>query len=157
MTNKPIFWCLNWVQVDYIFTFISSKDLKDAMEILIEEKRHRISTAEKLEDCIDFATELIFAEVQAYTNHNSYTTYVYDCMQACSVVQSCPTLCNPTDCSPPGSSIHGILQARILEWVVICSSRGSSWPRDWTQVSWVTDRFLTTEPPGKHVWLCIGV
>ena len=46
--------------------------------------------------------------------------------------QSCPTLCNPTDCGPPGSSVHGIFQARILEWVAICSSRGSSPPRDWT-------------------------
>ena len=51
------------------------------------------------------------------------------------VAQSCPTLCNPMDCSPPGSSIHGILQARGLEWVAISFSRGSSWPRDWTQVS----------------------
>ena len=44
--------------------------------------------------------------------------------------QSCPTLCDPMDCSPPGSSVHGILQARILEWVAISSSRGSSQPRD---------------------------
>ena len=42
------------------------------------------------------------------------------------VAQSCPTLCDPTDCSPPGSSVHGILQARILEWVAIPFSRGSS-------------------------------
>ena len=42
------------------------------------------------------------------------------------VVQSCPTFCNPTDWSPPGSSVHGILQARILEWVTISFSRGSS-------------------------------
>ena len=50
-------------------------------------------------------------------------------------LQSCSTLCDPMDCSPPESSVHGILQARILEWVVISSSRGSSWPRDWTLVS----------------------
>ena len=42
------------------------------------------------------------------------------------VAQSCPTLCHPMDCSPPGSSVHGILQARILEWVAISFSRGSS-------------------------------
>ena len=42
------------------------------------------------------------------------------------LLQSCPTLCGPMDCSPPGSSVHGILQARILEWVAISSSRGSS-------------------------------
>ena len=52
--------------------------------------------------------------------------------------QSCPILCNPMDCGAPGSSVHGIFQARILEWVVISSSRGSSWPRDRTHVSWVS-------------------
>ena len=46
------------------------------------------------------------------------------------VTQSCPTLCNPRDCSLPGSSVHGILQTRMLEWVVIPFSRGSSQPRD---------------------------
>ena len=51
------------------------------------------------------------------------------------VAQSCPTLFDPMDCSLPGSSIHGIFQARVLEWVVISFSRGSSRPRDWTQVS----------------------
>ena len=48
--------------------------------------------------------------------------------------QSCPTLCDPLDCSPPGSSVHAISQARILEWVAISFSRGSSWPRDRTYV-----------------------
>ena len=56
------------------------------------------------------------------------------------VAQSCPTLCNPMDCSPPGSSVHGILQARILEWVAISFSRGSSQPRDRTQVSRIAGR-----------------
>ena len=50
----------------------------------------------------------------------------------CVLTQSCPTLCNLTDCRPPGSSVHGLLQARILEWVAMPSSRGSSWPRDQT-------------------------
>ena len=50
------------------------------------------------------------------------------------VIQSCLTLCNPVDCSPPGSSVHRILQARILESVAMPSSRGSSQPRDQTQV-----------------------
>ena len=53
----------------------------------------------------------------------------------CMCAQSCLTLCNPMDCSPPGSSAHGILQARILEWVSNSSSRESSRPRDWTCVS----------------------
>ena len=56
------------------------------------------------------------------------------------VAQSCPTLCDPIDCSPPGSSLHWILQARILEWVAISFSRGSSQPRDRTQVSHIAGR-----------------
>ena len=51
------------------------------------------------------------------------------------VAQSCPTLCDPMDCSPAGSSVHGILQARIMEWVAISFSRGSSRPREGTQVA----------------------
>ena len=56
------------------------------------------------------------------------------------VVQSCPTLCDPVDCSQPGSSAHGILQARILEWIAIFFSRGSSRPRYRTQVSRIAGR-----------------
>ena len=54
-----------------------------------------------------------------------------------------PTICDPMDCSLPGSSAHGILQARILEWVAIPFSRGSSWPKDQTWVSWNADGFST--------------
>ena len=53
-------------------------------------------------------------------------------------LQSCLTLCNPVDCCPPGFSVHGILQARILEWVAVPSSRGSSQPRDRTCVSYIS-------------------
>ena len=53
----------------------------------------------------------------------------------CSVAQSHPTLCDPMDCGPPGSSVHGIFQARILKWVTISSSRGYSWPKDQTYIS----------------------
>ena len=63
------------------------------------------------------------------------------------VSKSCLSLCNPTDHSSPGSSVHGILQARILEWVTISYSRGSSQSRDWTRVSYVScigRRVLTT-------------
>ena len=52
-------------------------------------------------------------------------------------------LCNPVDCSLPGSSVHEIFQARVLEWVAISFSRGSSWPREWTQVSRIAGRRLT--------------
>ena len=59
------------------------------------------------------------------------------------VAQSYPTLCDRKDWNPPGSSVHGILQARILEWVVIPFSRGSSWPKDLTQVSHIVGRFFS--------------
>ena len=56
----------------------------------------------------------------------------------CSVAQPCLTLCDPMDCSPPGSSVHGSSQARILEWVTISFSRGFFWPRDQTWVSCIS-------------------
>ena len=59
------------------------------------------------------------------------------------VAQSCPTLCGPMDCSLPGSSVHGILQARILEWIAISFSRGFSQPRDQTQVSYISRQVLS--------------
>ena len=70
------------------------------------------------------------------------------------VSQSCRTLCNAMDYSLPGSSVHGILQARILEWIAILSYRGSSQPRDQTYVSCVSciaGRFFTAEPPVKII------
>ena len=69
------------------------------------------------------------------------------------VTQSCLTLCDPMDYSLPGSSVHRILQARILEWVAIPFSRGSSWPRGRTQVSHIAGGFLS-EPPGNSVPDC---
>ena len=59
------------------------------------------------------------------------------------ITQSCLTLCDPMDCSPPGSSVHGILQARILKWVAISFSRGSSRPRDRTWVSCIAGWYFT--------------
>ena len=59
------------------------------------------------------------------------------------VTQSCPTLCNPRDCSQTGFSVHGIRQVRILEWVAILFSRGSSWLRDRTGVSCIAGRLFS--------------
>ena len=71
-------------------------------------------------------------------------------MEMCVLVsQSCLTICNPTDCSPTGSSVHGILQARILEWVATPFSRRSSWPRDRILVSCMAGRFFTIWATGK--------
>ena len=59
------------------------------------------------------------------------------------IAKSYPTLCDPMNCSPLGYSVHGISQARILEWVPIPFSRGSSWPRDWTRGSSIAGGFFT--------------
>ena len=70
------------------------------------------------------------------------------------LLQSCSTLCEPMDCSPPDSSVHGISQARILEGVAMPSSRGSSQPRNRTRISCsscIAGGFFTTEPPEKLV------
>ena len=58
-------------------------------------------------------------------------------MPVYSVTKSCPTLCNPVDCSLPGSSVRGIFQVRILQWVAISFSRGRSWLREWTHVPYI--------------------
>ena len=70
------------------------------------------------------------------------------CVCCVLVVQSCQTLCNPTDCSPTGSSVHGILEERILKRLAVPSSRGSSRPRDRTLVSCTAGRFFTVWATG---------
>ena len=69
-------------------------------------------------------------------------------------LQSCHTLWDPMDGSLPGSSVNGILQARVLEWVTISSSRGSSWPSDWTLVSYVSciGRQVFTTSTTREAW-----
>ena len=71
----------------------------------------------------------------------------YPAAAAAKSLQLYPTLCDPIGGSPPGSSVHGILQARTLEWVAIIFSWGSSQPRDQTRVSRVAGRLFTIEPP----------
>ena len=69
-------------------------------------------------------------------------------VHACSGAQ-CPTLCDPMNCGPRGSAVHGVLQARILGWVAMPFSRGPSRPRDQTWVSRTPGEFFTAEPRGK--------
>ena len=91
------------------------------------------------------------AEVHLRTSVEIHYWVPLECVCVCvcvshsvvSIAQSCPPLWNPMDCSLPGSFVHGILQARKLEWVVMPFSRGSSHPRDQIQVSHTVDRFFT--------------
>ena len=80
----------------------------------------------------------------------------FSCESESEVAQSCPTLCDPMDCSPPGSSIHGILQARLLEWVAISFSRGSSQPRYRTQVSHIAGRCFNLWATREALFSCEG-
>ena len=82
---------------------------------------------------------------QVWMNYRNLP-YCYGWKSESEVPQLCPTLCNPMDCNLPGSTLHGILQARVLEWVAISFSRGSSWPRVWTRISCI-DR---QTPPLSH-------
>ena len=77
---------------------------------------------------------------------------------SCLVSKSCLPLYNPTAWGPPGSSVHGISQARMLEWVSLSFSRGSSWPKDWTRVSCTAGRFFTiraTAAAAKSLQSCL--
>ena len=88
-----------------------------------------------------FAKYSYFKYVASFNPHSIPMSRYYAVL--CLVTQSYPTLCDPMNCSPPGSSVHGILQARIVEWVAMPSSRGSFQPKDRTQVSHIVGRFFT--------------
>ena len=88
------------------------------------------------------------------TNPASLSIYLY--VHACAkLLKSCLTLCNARDCSPPGSSVHVIFQARILKWVAISSSRGSSQPRDRIYISCIGSRILYHLSHMGSYWLLL--
>ena len=99
-----------------------------------------------------FLISLALIRFQVKSNCQRFLVY--------SVTQSCLTLCDPTDCSPPDSPLHGIFQARILEWVAISSSRRSSWPKDRNCVScssctgrWILYCWTIREAPIARNWI----
>ena len=93
---------------------------------------------------------LIFTLTNSHFIHINKHVYVYVCGQ------SYPTLCGPRDCSLPGSSVHGIFQARMLEWVATSYSRRSAQPRHWAcalVLPALAAEFLPLVPPGKHIYI----
>ena len=84
--------------------------------------------------------------IQRYNNRQDRNLYSVIC---------CRVWLFATDCSLPGSSVHGILQTRILKWIAIPFSRGSSQPRDWTWASWIAGRFFTIWATREHVYKTI--
>ena len=83
-----------------------------------------------------------------YNLHNKIGRVFRKCTVKVLVAQSRPTLCDSLDCRPPGFSVNGISQARVLEWIAISFPVGSSGPRDRIDIC-ITGEFFTTEPPGK--------
>ena len=104
--------------------------------------------------CQDWLTIAYFSSVQSLSHVWLFAT-PWAAEWVSEIAQSCQTLCDPMDCSLPGSSLHGILQARVLEWVAFSFSRGSSQPRDRTQVSCIPGRhfnlWATREAPEYHL------
>ena len=101
-----------------------------------------------------FSRQISSRSAKSATGQNPGAKFHYMCESE--VAQLCPTLWDPVDCSPPGSSVHGILQARILEWVAISFSRGFSQSRDRTQVSCIRGKrfnLCATREALLHLWI----
>ena len=119
--NKTLWRLANFSTYNGKMCSCRSKTLKETYRIL-----YSIFLSYKYLEyaCISYAYHIIW-----------YIFKIWSATAAAKSFQSCPTLCDPIDGSPPVSPVPGILQARILEWIAISFSRGSSWPRDWTWVS----------------------
>ena len=115
----------NWITLLYTWNVIN-------LLLQLKKKKLRFSNFE----------ELVKNEIYCKNKYSLKNIYAL-CVHA-KTLQLCPALCDPMDCSLPNSSVRGILQARILEWIAISFSRGSSWPRDWTMVSCIAGRLFTT-------------
>ena len=87
------------------------------------------------DDLPDAGIEPASPEAPASAGRFFITRATWETLVCAKSLQSYLTLCNPMDCHPPGSSVHSILQASILEWVALTSSKGSSWPNDWNHFS----------------------
>ena len=135
-----------------ILCYSSSRNLYTDMELLLVKTIRDSPDSESQSQKILGHHEFWPLSLPQDTEAKVMVILISDFLHACSVTKSCLTLCNPLDCSPPGSSVHGISQARILEWVAISFSKGSSPPRDQTRVScigrWILHHQATREAHG---------
>ena len=120
LTMMPALWLLAWLLYQAIITFYRKYNKKS---------NHVLNVCPLLDDHSLQGLLLIFLVLLRKPRLRDNKCLLLD-MCACSVSHSCPTLCDPMDYSPPGSSVHGILQVRVLGWSAMPSSRGSAWPRD---------------------------
>ena len=130
-----------------IFFDHSLSCLYTQIKAMIEANIHRINTKETASFHLFFSIRISFKK-KKHSFIDFWLFWVFVAVLELSlklseITQSCPTLCDPMDCSLPGSSIHGIFQARVLEWAAISFSRVSSHPRDQTLVSCTAGRFFT--------------
>ena len=123
---------LEWVAISFSRRSSPPRDQTRVCRI-VDRRVYRLSHQGSI------AKELESISSITYNGNESGKEYIYTCMCDQSL-QLCPALCNPMDCSLSASSIHGVFQERILEWVAISFSRGSSRFRDQTQVSHIADR-----------------
>ena len=134
MSNLGYWWCFKieemylWFK-EYQIAPLSSEWLSFIFKFLCPFFSFFFSSSDSI---FSFSFSLLSKSDQRHMNRQAESMHVW--VRA----QSCPALCNPMDYSPPGSSIHGIFQARILKWVAISSSRRSSQPKDWTHISYVS-------------------
>ena len=130
--------------------------ITDSMDVSLSELRELVMDREAWRAVIHGVTESDTTEWLNWTELTDDPAIPFLCMKVkVLAAQAYLPPCGPMACSPPGSSVHGILQARILEWVAMSFSRGSSQPRDWTQVSHITGRFFTVWATGEAPFLGI--
>ena len=140
---KSDFWSLNSLWLENILTSLFFLKI-----LIVHDAATCVHSCNLHNNIIAKATEASHVYVASGWLLNAY----FSCAKS---LQSCVTLCRPIDCSLPGSSVYGILQARILEWVAISFSRASSQPRDQTHVSCLLHRHsssLPLAPPGKSIF-----
>ena len=171
--QKVKYWCINLIKYEQDLYEENYKTLKNKIKWLDKWKESHVHSR-KNQNCQDVSSFQLGLYSQ-WPPTKILASYLVDIKKLILkfiqggkwkvkvlVAQLCPTLGNAIDCSFPGSSFHGILQVRILEWVAMPSSRGSSWSRDWTHIppvswigSWILYHWATWETPNK-IWYYIN-